>query len=189
MLAEKNMVQKRNFYEWSARVPLIFRFPDKAYAGSTISEAVNLIDVLPTVLDYLEYPEEEQLPMDGCSLLPVITGVEKNRTTFSENHSDGNIHEPCVMARKGPWKYIYIHNHRHQLFNLDQDPEEWENRIDDPDCANVAAMLRTEITVRFDLERIKTEVTASIARRKFIHAAMERNGTDWSAEYDQKYVR
>jgi len=27
MLGEKGMVQKRNFYEWSSRIPFIIRFP------------------------------------------------------------------------------------------------------------------------------------------------------------------
>ena len=48
MLCEKEMVQKRNFYEWSCRVPLLMRFPDGWKAGTTFATPVSLLDLLPT---------------------------------------------------------------------------------------------------------------------------------------------
>ena len=50
MLGSRGMVQKRAFYEWSARVPLIMRFADRAHAGKTIETPCSLIDLLPTFL-------------------------------------------------------------------------------------------------------------------------------------------
>jgi choline-sulfatase len=48
MLCEKGMVQKRTFYEWSSRVPLIIRFPQGWQRGTICMEPVNLVDLLPT---------------------------------------------------------------------------------------------------------------------------------------------
>src|SRR5215208_7005412 len=59
MLGEKRMVQKRCFYEWSVRVPLVVALPSEAAAGTTVAEPVSLLDVLPTLLDLLEYPEAD----------------------------------------------------------------------------------------------------------------------------------
>ena len=42
---------------------------------------------------------------------------------FSEIHSEG-IHGPCFMVRKGKFKYIYVHGHDAQLFDLEADPGE-----------------------------------------------------------------
>ena len=39
MLCEKEMVQKRCFYEWSCRVPLLVRFPDQWQAGYRCRDA------------------------------------------------------------------------------------------------------------------------------------------------------
>jgi choline-sulfatase len=50
MLCEKEMVQKRCFYEWSCRVPLIARFPDGWQAGTACDTPVSLIDLWPNFL-------------------------------------------------------------------------------------------------------------------------------------------
>ena len=36
------------------------------------------------------------------------------------------------MARKGRYKYIYVHGHGEQLFDLQADPGEWHNLAGDP---------------------------------------------------------
>ncbi len=51
MLCEKGMVQKRSFYEYSARVPLILRRPGDVAAGAICRKPVSLVDLLPTLLD------------------------------------------------------------------------------------------------------------------------------------------
>ena len=67
MLCEREMVQKRCFYEWSCRVPLIVRHPDGWRAGTTIPHPVSLIDLLPTFCDLAGV--EDRLPHDGRSLV------------------------------------------------------------------------------------------------------------------------
>jgi arylsulfatase A-like enzyme len=53
-------------WEPLARVPLIFWFPDSQYTGR-VRENAQLLDVAPTLLDYLEVPQPEW--MKGRSLL------------------------------------------------------------------------------------------------------------------------
>ena len=48
MCFDHGMVQKQNFFEESARVPLLFRLPDGAGAGAVRSEPVELLDLFPT---------------------------------------------------------------------------------------------------------------------------------------------
>src|SRR5918994_445390 len=67
MLGERRMVQKRCFYEWSVRVPLLLRFPDGRRAAERVSDPVSLLDIAPTLLDLARV--EERLPLDGRSLL------------------------------------------------------------------------------------------------------------------------
>jgi len=180
MLGERGMVQKRAFYEWSSRVPLIFRFPDRAHAGRRVAAPVNLIDLLPTLQEIASVEPERRLPCDGRSLVPLFEH-EEERISFSEYHSQGS-HAPCFMARRGAFKYTYIHGYEAQLFDLDKDPGEWENLSGRPETREVEQELHSALLARFDPERIDREIDASIERRKLVDDAMKRNGTRWDYE-------
>ena len=186
MLCEKGMVQKRCFYEWSAQVPLIVRFPDGWKAGTKIEMPVSLIDLLPTMLDLAGVGEEERLPLDGQSLIGLIDGSDaEERVAFSEIHSEG-IHGPCFMVRKGKLKYIYVHGHDDQLFDLETDPGEWHNLADDPTYREVKEELKGQILEQFDPDSIDEEVQAGIRRRRIVREAMNVAGTRWdvSPQFD-----
>ena len=180
MLCEKGMVQKRSFYEWSARVPLIVRMPDGAGAGHAVDAPVTLVDLMPTMLDWAGV--EERLPMDGQSLLPLIDGSESGeRIAFAEIHSEG-IHGNCFMAREGRYKYIYVHGRDEQLFDLEADPGEWRNLAGDAAHAEVKAKLRAAILDQFDPDAIEREVAAGLERRRLIRSAMRQTGERWDAQ-------
>jgi choline-sulfatase len=186
MLCEKGMVQKRCFYEWSARVPLIARFPGGWQANEKIDAPVSLIDLLPTVLDWTGV--EERLPYDGQSLLGLIDGSDLDeRVAFSEIHSEG-IHGPCYMVRSGRFKYIYVHERDEQLFDLEADPGEWKNLAGDPRFGDTARELKALILCRFDPPAIDKAVQAGIRRRQLIREAMNLTGTRWDAspQYDAR---
>lgn len=182
MLGEKGMVQKRTFYEWSSRVPLIMRFPDGRQAGTQRPEPVNLIDLLPTLCDLARVPDRHRLPVDGRSLMPLIEGNDRNmRVTFSEYHSQGS-HAPCFMVRHEQYKYVYIHGYDDQLFDLETDPGEWHNLADDPGYAGVVTDLKDAILTQFDPDAIEHAVAASVWRRWLVKDAMDRSGTRWDVE-------
>ena len=84
MLCEKEMVQKRNFYEWSCRVPLLMRFPDGWKAGTTFATPVSLLDLLPTFCQLAG--EEAVLPHDGENLLEVLENGTEDRCIFAQAH-------------------------------------------------------------------------------------------------------
>ncbi|HUS15139.1 MAG TPA: sulfatase-like hydrolase/transferase, partial [Chloroflexia bacterium] len=101
MLAERKMVQKRCFYEWSARIPLIVTFPDGSYAGRAVPAPVTLLDLLPTLLDVGGVPREHCLPVDGTSLLDVLAApAPGERPILSEYHLE-KVQGPCFMVRQG----------------------------------------------------------------------------------------
>jgi choline-sulfatase len=182
MLCEKSMVQKRIFYDYSARVPLIMRFPHDEHAGTVVKEPVNLIDLFPTWLDLAGVPEERRLPMDGESLIGLIDGSDtRPRTTFSEMHVEDNP-VPCFMVRRGKYKLIYLHGVGAQLFDLEADPDEWDNLSGKPAFAEVEAQLRSAILERFDVEAIERDIVRSIRSRRMIREAMRLNNTLWDYE-------
>lgn len=195
MLSERKMVQKRCFYEWSARIPLIVHFPDGSYAGRKVKEPVTLLDLLPTLLDVVGVSAEQRLPVDGESLIGLLErshNPDHERHIFSEYHLE-KVKAPCFMVRKGRYKYIYIHGYDRQLFDLEADPGEWHNLAGQPEMQDTEEALHTLILTQFDPDKIAADGAESIARREVIKAAMLRNDTHWdySPYFDatKQYVR
>ena len=183
MLCERGMVQKRTFYEWSARVPMIIKFPGGWQAGTVRSEPVNLIDLAPTFWDIAGIPEDERLPVDGRSLIGLLDGSDTDDwVTFSENPSDGMVEAPCFMIRWQHYKYVYIHGHAGQLFDLNADPGEWDNLIGDPAYADLEAELKSRLFKRFDPDETERAMMESYRRRVLIDRAMKANKTHWDVE-------
>ncbi|HHZ90247.1 TPA: choline-sulfatase [Candidatus Poribacteria bacterium] len=176
MLAEKNMVQKRSFYEFSSRVPMIMSFPDGWAAGTQCAQPVSLIDLVPTILQLVGI--DQHRPLDGSSLLPCIEGQGTDRVIFSESHTNG-IYEPCFMIRKGQYKYIYIRNEASQLFNLDSDPGEWSNLSGHPDYVEIEIGLRDQILATFNPNAIEEELINSLLNRELIKQANKINSVNW----------
>ncbi len=74
-----------------ARIPLIMRLPGAIPAGRRIAEPVSLVDIVPTVLDLLGLPP---LPVDGMSLLPLMTGAADRLprdAVFTEAESEPRV--------------------------------------------------------------------------------------------------
>jgi choline-sulfatase len=182
MLCEKNMVQKRTFYEWSCRVPLIVMMPDGAGAGRRCAEPVSLIDLAPTILDLAGIGPAKRLPMDGTSLMGLIRGTDRQpRTVFAEMHSEG-VYTTCFMVRRDRYKYNYFHGHGGQLFDLVEDPDEWNDLAGTAEHAAVENELRELILNRFDPNAIEKDLRASLDRRLLLMEAMKHTGVDWRYE-------
>jgi arylsulfatase A-like enzyme len=71
----------RSLYRELVHVPLVMRFPDGFRAGSVIDEAVQLIDLMPTIIDYLGPRAAE---VAGRSLLPLLRGEAEGAPAFSQ---------------------------------------------------------------------------------------------------------
>ena len=178
MLCEREMVQKRCFYEWSARVPLIVRFPDGWKKGTTMTTPVSLLDLLPTFNDLAGV--QEALSHDGDSLIPLLeSGEDADRVIFSQAHEAVGM--PCIMARQGRYKYNYIHGYDPQLFDLEADPKEWTNLARQVGHDDTAARLRGMILERFgDPDVMHQNNLESLYRRRLIAGVMKDYGQTWS---------
>jgi len=91
-------------YEELLRVPLVVRYPDGPPPWTGDEEFVSLIDLLPTVIDYVdvEGPDVVGQPYAGRSVLEGGRDV-----VFSETeHSD--VQNAYYSIRRGDWKYIRV---------------------------------------------------------------------------------
>lgn len=193
MLTERGMVQKRTFYEWSSRIPLIVRMPNSEFAGTVVTAPVSLIDVLPTLADVVGIPHEKRAPLDGASLLPIMAGeAEPDRAVFSEYHLE-KVHAPCFMVRRGSMKYVLVHGHDRQLFDLATDPLESHDLSDDPEWAPIRDELHAIVAAEFDIDELHERGQQSLQPRSIVAAAMRATGQHWDFEprfdHSTRYVR
>lgn len=124
-IGEHGLFWKTNFYEGSARVPMVFVEDGRIEKNRRVSEAVSLLDLAPTFITYAGSPS---LPMyDGVDLSPVLFGhadMDSARLVVSMC-SDIKGDSPSVMLRRGRFKFIRHAGYEEpQLFDLDADPGE-----------------------------------------------------------------
>lgn len=181
MLGERGMVQKRVFYEWSARVPLIIAGVPLRTRAHVCETPVSLLDILPTVCELVGVEPHQ---VSGHSLLPLVARTPVDRTlgdrppVYVEFHSEG-VYAPCFMRREGRYKYVYVHGHDDQLFDLEADPREVTDLSGDPGFADVVRRARADLLTRFDPDDIETRIRSSIADRRIVREAMMLVGTRW----------
>lgn len=106
---------KLTLFEESTRIPLLMLLPGRAAAGRVVSAPVSLVDVLPTVLDYLGLPAPAGI--QGRSLRTLID----TRQTLDRDAHSSLANQRAI--RRGRWKLIRS-GARSRLFDLDRDPRE-----------------------------------------------------------------
>lgn len=125
MLGDLGLWTKQVMYEASAGIPMIAAGPGIP-EGKTITTGTTLLDLYPTALDVTGVPQDEQSSgLPGISIRATATQKnDQNRTIFSEYH-DGGSSTGAFMARWKHWKYVYYPGQPCQLFNLQNDPNEF----------------------------------------------------------------
>ena len=78
MFGEHGLIDKRNAFEESMRIPLIIWGPSISRQGVTEAASVSMLDIAPTILDLADANSHAELP--GRSLKPfftdTVTGLE-----------------------------------------------------------------------------------------------------------------
>lgn len=175
MLGERGMVQKRCFYEWSSRIPLIISAPGGKLKGKKVAAPVSLVDIAPTVMS-LAGCEDTLREMDGVSLFTVME--QGREPVFSESHGEG-ILWPCYMVRENHWKYTFIYGREAQLFLMDTDPDEKNNVSGQEEYEEVESHLKNLILKRFEPEAVISYMESVIPKKKVVREAMKRTGASW----------
>jgi N-acetylglucosamine-6-sulfatase len=173
LLGEHGLIDKRNAYEESIRVPMLAMAPGWIPAGTTIDALVRNIDVAPTLLDLAD--AESSVDMDGDSFLSLLTGEASGaeREFLYEYYWEPAFpHTPTTFALRGDrFKYIYYHGvwDLNELYDLQNDPEERTNLIEIPEYQRVAAEMRDRL-----FDRLEETDGMQIPIRRFNWQANER---------------
>ena len=143
-LGHHHPLLKSNYmYDPLVKVPLIVKFPKSVRKG-TVSEAlVNNTDLAPTIL-----------AQAGCAVPQSMRGLnladaKQERSVTFADASEGRQ----VMARTKTRKLILDRvKGVNQLYDLEKDPQEFENRYEDPAYQGDVAALKKAISEWRDLD-------------------------------------
>jgi len=146
---EHGLIDKRQAYEESMRVPLLVMSPNVLTPGTTVIQNVQNIDIAPTILDMagVEIPKS----FDGTSFLPLLEHkeIEWRDTLYYEYFWERPYPQtPTVHAvRTDQYKYIRYHGiwDINELYDIETDPMEMKNLIRDTTYAEVAMNLRASL--------------------------------------------
>ena len=173
MLGERGLWFKMNFYEGSARVPLMIAAP--GLDPRRVDDPVSTIDLCPTLCDLAGVSMADVMPWtDGESLLPLTQGRRRTSPVAMEYAAEASI-TPLVGLRQDRWKYTNCAADPEQLFDLGADPQERVNLADDPAHAATLERFRVMAAGRWDLEAFDAAVRESQARRWVVYESL-RNG-------------
>lgn len=117
------LVHSLHLYDEFIRVPLIIKLPKNLVQSKRIEQQVELIDIVPTILDILGIKKYNF--MQGESLLPLIL----NDGNYNKKYAFSNAGVlRCV--RTSQWKLIFDEsNNSYEMYDLGNDPKERTNLI------------------------------------------------------------
>jgi len=156
MMGDHYWMRKGQPYEGSARVPYLMRFPHSIGIpqGGVIDEAVELMDIMPTLLDAVAAPIPDSV--EGVSLLPLLRGDTWRReylhgeVAFSSSDPHGT---PTGMQylTDGRRKYVWFPAWgMEQFFDLEEDPHELVDLAGHTGRSEEVAMWRERLVRELD---------------------------------------
>lgn len=136
-----NGTRPMNMYDTSVKVPFLVRWPSVVPAGQVSQRMVSAYDFFPTLLDLLELDAQQIQHLPGTSFADTLRGQEvcgrQEVVIFDE-------YGPVRMIRSRRYKYIHRYPYGpDEFYDLENDPGEESNRIDDAAFApQILAMRR-----------------------------------------------
>jgi len=151
LIGDHGLIDKRNAYEPSVRVPMIMYAPGLLPKGATNPAVVRNLDLAPTFLDIAHVARPAQ--MEGTSILPLAEGkvqaADWKRDFVYEYYWEWNFPQtPTTFAiERDRVKYIQYHGiwDTEELYDLNKDPDEMHNLVDDATYDSLKQSLRVAL--------------------------------------------
>ena len=138
-LGDHGQIQKWTMYDIITRVPAIFWAPGRFQPGRRLGQLCQWMDIGRTILDLAGIEPDPSL--QALSLLPALNGETwaGRDLVFAEHPADGNYAGAYMtMIRDQRYKLVHFLGADYgQLFDLEADPGEIDNRWDDAELAGV----------------------------------------------------
>jgi len=151
MQGSHGLKNKNIFYEESVRVPMIVKAPGSP-KGIVSDELVSSVDLFPSILGYADLPKEKSA--EGISFAPITAGKKERLAdaVFSEGgdvpkSEGGPTKKKWFMIRQGKHKLVVTQDDSTptHLFDLEKDPYEMNNLIEDKSSKAICEKLQERI--------------------------------------------
>jgi iduronate 2-sulfatase len=155
--------RKQFQFDESIRVPLIVRLPDGRGAGSVSEGIVELVDLYPTLIDLASLPGPAH-DLEGSSFVPLLDDPDSpwKSAAFSQSRrmvGSGSTNSPLINEEGYDGQTIRTARYRYtqwspldgerdilvELYDLEQDPMEYNNLKDDPAHVSLVAELSARL--------------------------------------------
>ncbi len=146
---EHGLIDKRHFYEESVKVPFLAYCPELFTGGQTVTRMVQNVDVAPTILAAAGLQTPTAMP--GKSFIPLLKGdstVWRNKIFYEYFWEYDFPMTPTVFGvRNEKFKYIRYYGiwDTNELYDLEKDPNETTNLINQPEYAATVKKLAGEL--------------------------------------------
>ena len=147
-LGEHGLFDKRYMYEESFRTPLLIRHPQSMEQGLVCNELVQNLDIAPTILEAAgaEIPGD----MQGQSMLPLFADPAPagwRKAVYYQFFESGWGVPQHYGIRTKRYKLIHFLSEPEnwELYDLEKDPYELDNRYGDPSKQSLVSDLKTEL--------------------------------------------
>lgn len=165
-LGDHGWYDKRLMYDESLRMPMLVRWPAQIPAGSVCEAIGTNVSFAATFLEAAGIAPDEALPeQQGRSLLPIMRGEHPEDWPESMyyrywEHLDVDHRAPAHYGvRTRRYKYVHYYGDgmgapgssdevipaEYELYDMEKDPAELTNVVDDPAYADVLAEMRQEL--------------------------------------------
>ncbi len=200
LFGEHGLIDKRNAYEESMRVPLLVQAPGRYARGQVVDALVANIDIAPTLLALAGAPLPEHYDGRSFAHLPQHTSNPPAYPGASTPWRDTLAYEyywefnypqtPTVFAlRTTRYKYIQYHGvwDTEELFDLQADPAEAHNLIESE------AHLEVKVALREALYQALTDRngnhTVPYSKKYNQGAVFRHRERSKAAQYPEKWLR
>ena len=141
---EHRLESKGTTYEESARVPFALRYPPLVPEPYIEDRLVNSVDLAPTFYDLAQIPIPEEF--GGESLVPLLVGDKWLREEIFIECWPSRGHWEAIHS--GRYKYTETDGNRSEFYDLEEDPYELGNQIDNPAYQEIIAKMKISLDER-----------------------------------------
>ena len=150
-LGDHGFFDKRFIYEESLRMPFIVRYPSIIKAGSINTNVISNIDFAPTILDIAGLsPPEKIHGKSFASMLIGTTPKDWRESMYYHYYEWPFWHhvQPHYGIRTDRYTlaHFYYNIDQWELYDLEKDPDQMYNAINDPKYTRTIANLKSQLT-------------------------------------------
>lgn len=149
-LGDHGFFDKRFIYEESLRMPFMIKYPKKIKAGSINKDIITNLDFAPTLLEVAGIKKNNK--MQGKSFASMLEG--RNEKGWRQSMYYHYYEFPFwhhvqphygVRTERYTLAHFYYNIDQWELYDLEKDPKQMNNVINDPNYTKVIPELKTEL--------------------------------------------